>query len=413
MTFDEARELAAALGLGSDVNARALISDALKAAFDNGLAAGQRSPAPGVAARVEAPTMSGDGPGLPPADRGDWTCAKCGRHRTVSPVAMARMYFVLKDNSCRCWEHIAAAPPVERVTPPGLLPGGREPTRFMVVRKQDTEPWEVTGFPHRGDAEVFYDRASEQWTETYLVAVLKGPPDVVGFAPVPGAERVTVPSGEARDFSGREGEPSSFDLPPSLYRCNHCGATRSSKQLLARLGACKPCGEGTMERVKAAVPAGDAGAPTSGQFERECESALLQIGKRHGLKGCDGGGSDEPCYFPRCLADGCDGGCDGGGEFPPPPPEECADDGCLREPLRSYQFCHEYLNVARAADGLPPVNEKGDVVACERCDGRGGWPCCEECPEDKCYPCPSCKGTGRASTNPGSAPTGGAGTGRP
>jgi hypothetical protein len=37
------------------------------------------------------------------------------------------------------------------------------------------------------------------------------------------------------------------------------------------------------------------------------------VAERHGLRGCDGGGSDEPCCFPSCIASGCDGG--GGGEM--------------------------------------------------------------------------------------------------
>ena len=38
--------------------------------------------------------------------------------------------------------------------------------------------------------------------------------------------------------------------------------------------------------------------------ERECRSVLKAIGERHGLQACDDDGAR--CYFPRCLADGCE-----------------------------------------------------------------------------------------------------------
>jgi hypothetical protein len=95
-------------------------------------------------------------------------------------------------------------------------------------------------------------------------------------------------------------------------------------------------------------------------LEREALAALRVVAQRHGLKGCDGGASDEPCMFPSCIANGCDGG--GGGEFWNPPPEECIEDGCKREPLSQYLYCLEHLNIARAKDGLPLVDERGRQI---------------------------------------------------
>jgi hypothetical protein len=39
--------------------------------------------------------------------------------------------------------------------------------------------------------------------------------------------------------------------------------------------------------------------------------ALEDIAERHGLEACDPGGE---CYFPRCLADGCEAEPKGGDE---------------------------------------------------------------------------------------------------
>jgi hypothetical protein len=36
---------------------------------------------------------------------------------------------------------------------------------------------------------------------------------------------------------------------------------------------------------------------------RDCWAALKGVADKHGLVACDEGGE---CYFPRCLADGCE-----------------------------------------------------------------------------------------------------------
>jgi hypothetical protein len=43
-------------------------------------------------------------------------------------------------------------------------------------------------------------------------------------------------------------------------------------------------------------------------LRERAELCLAALAKSEGLKGCDGGAGDEPCMFPRCIADGCDGG---------------------------------------------------------------------------------------------------------
>lgn len=61
------------------------------------------------------------------------------------------------------------------------------PMRYMVVRKRDTEPFEVTLFATLAEVQSFYERASEQWTETYMLAVMAGPKgcDMASHAPPP------------------------------------------------------------------------------------------------------------------------------------------------------------------------------------------------------------------------------------
>jgi len=114
------------------------------------------------------------------------------------------------------------------------------------------------------------------------------------------------------------------------------------------------------------TPTGEAEEATTkmGPHALECHRALVAIGDRHGLKGCEGGGSDEPCYFPRCIADGCDGaGADG--PWNPEPPPTCAADMCPLEVLRGYQFCREHLNIERAKAGLTLVDERGYPIPTE------------------------------------------------
>ncbi len=137
----------------------------------------------------------------------------------------------------------------------------------------------------------------------------------------------------------------------------------------------------------------------------EVHTALLAIATMRGLRGCEGGGSDEPCCFPMCIASGCDGG--GGGEMWSPPLEECIEDGCELEPLQSYLYCHEHLNIARAKDGLPLVDEKGREVREEGAASSGeravpgnGAPADSKAPlppsdspSERCgYPCMFCRG---------------------
>jgi hypothetical protein len=44
---------------------------------------------------------------------------------------------------------------------------------WFVIRRQDTEPIEVYPFVTRAEAEEFYGRASEQWSETYLCRIVR------------------------------------------------------------------------------------------------------------------------------------------------------------------------------------------------------------------------------------------------
>lgn len=48
-----------------------------------------------------------------------------------------------------------------------------------------------------------------------------------------------------------------------------------------------------------------------GPIHVEALKALEDIAERHGLEACDPGGE---CYFPRCLADGCEAEPKGGDE---------------------------------------------------------------------------------------------------
>lgn len=47
--------------------------------------------------------------------------------------------------------------------------------RWIVVIKRETDPAEVTPFHEYQDAKDFFDQWSQQWTESYLCGVLKGP----------------------------------------------------------------------------------------------------------------------------------------------------------------------------------------------------------------------------------------------
>jgi hypothetical protein len=44
---------------------------------------------------------------------------------------------------------------------------------WFVIRRQDAEPIEVYPFVTRAEAEEFYGRASEQWSETYLCRIVR------------------------------------------------------------------------------------------------------------------------------------------------------------------------------------------------------------------------------------------------
>jgi hypothetical protein len=62
-------------------------------------------------------------------------------------------------------------------------PAGPAPTKFLVLFKRETDPWEVTTWATRAEAQEFFDRAGWQWNELYLVQILAGPCDVVGDLP--------------------------------------------------------------------------------------------------------------------------------------------------------------------------------------------------------------------------------------
>lgn len=53
-------------------------------------------------------------------------------------------------------------------------PNGHDVTHLVVI-KRDTDPPEVFPYTSIEDARAFYDLASLQWSESYLVAVVYGP----------------------------------------------------------------------------------------------------------------------------------------------------------------------------------------------------------------------------------------------
>ncbi len=53
-------------------------------------------------------------------------------------------------------------------------PNGHDVTHLTII-KRDTDPPEVIPFTSLEEATAYYVRASEQWSESYLVAVIYGP----------------------------------------------------------------------------------------------------------------------------------------------------------------------------------------------------------------------------------------------
>jgi len=43
-------------------------------------------------------------------------------------------------------------------------------------------------------------------------------------------------------------------------------------------------------------------------LRERAEICLRALAISEGVKGCEGGAGDEPCFFPACLVAGCDGG---------------------------------------------------------------------------------------------------------
>lgn len=46
---------------------------------------------------------------------------------------------------------------------------------WLIVRKRETDPVEVTAFDRYDQAAVFYDAAQQQWSDTYFCTVVAGP----------------------------------------------------------------------------------------------------------------------------------------------------------------------------------------------------------------------------------------------
>jgi hypothetical protein len=61
----------------------------------------------------------------------------------------------------------------DRLAPPGCQ-HGHDVTHLTII-KRETDPPEVIPFTSIEDATAYYARASEQWSESYLVAVIYGP----------------------------------------------------------------------------------------------------------------------------------------------------------------------------------------------------------------------------------------------
>lgn len=49
------------------------------------------------------------------------------------------------------------------------------PVSWLVVRKRETEPVEVTPFENEAPARIFFELAREHWSDTYLCRVVAGP----------------------------------------------------------------------------------------------------------------------------------------------------------------------------------------------------------------------------------------------
>ena len=97
-------------------------------------------------------------------------------------------------------------------------PAGREPTKFLVLFKRETDPWDVTTWATRAEAQEFFDRAGEQWNELYLVQILAGPRDVVGDLP-------PAPAGMPRQFEAWEWGPKQRGSEPECDACLREGKT--------------------------------------------------------------------------------------------------------------------------------------------------------------------------------------------
>jgi hypothetical protein len=46
---------------------------------------------------------------------------------------------------------------------------------YLIVHKRDTDPTEILPFEEFDQANTLYDKLQENWTETYLCSVMKGP----------------------------------------------------------------------------------------------------------------------------------------------------------------------------------------------------------------------------------------------
>lgn len=100
----------------------------------------------------------------------------------------------------------------------------------------------------------------------------------------------------------------------------------------------------------------------------EALRVLNEVGEKAGLEGCEGGDSSEPCYFPRCLADGCNGGRD------EDEPEASASNRVAEREAAHCRMCDpaRFPSGASAAPALPdvvpgPVATTMDPPLCPDC----------------------------------------------
>lgn len=112
-------------------------------------------------------------------------------------------------------------------------------SEWFVIRKRDTEPIELHPFRSELEANAFYDLAAAQWSETFIVRVVRGPKVLPPLL----SDQVLVDAVNSGALPLLETKPLDRDVHGGerIYPCVKCGVMRSKAEGGTVFTVCDEC----------------------------------------------------------------------------------------------------------------------------------------------------------------------------